>query len=168
MSMYLTEIQNYYQRLCEQHTDIQHGTNGITAFFRLQGFGALPQLPNNIGDVLVMMERFSGQAVGEYDANKLRQNITIRFAKYLETRADGDQEAAIDDCMSQCLLILFDFISRMRDDFNADSCGWLKGVDFSSISWSEFDGPLIENHYGWDMNIPFRASFPAYRPDKWI
>lgn len=168
MSMYLTEIQNYYQGLCESHTDIQHNLNGRTAFFRLQGFGALPQLPNNPGDVLVMMERFNGQAVGEFDANKLRQNITLRFAKYLTAPENGDFEAAIDECMGQCLLIMFDFISKMRTDYLADSCGWLKYVDFPSVSWSEFDGPLIENHYGWDLNIPFRASFPAYRPDKWI
>lgn len=166
--MYLEEIQDYYQGIAETHVDIRHGLNGRTAFFRLQGMGALTQLPNNIGDVLLQLERFGGRAIGEYDANKLQQFVTIRVGKLLEIPADGDFENAISICMGESYLILMDIISKMKNDFEVDNCGWLKYVDFASITWSEFDGPWLERHYGWDVTIPFKAAFPAYRPAKWI
>lgn len=166
--MYLTDIQTYFQGLAQSHADIQHGLNGRTAFFRLQGLGPLMQIPNNLGDQLLAVERFGGRAVGEFDANKLQQFITLRFGKLLDIPTDGDFESAIDECMGECLLVLMDFISKMREDFLADDCSWLKYVDFTGVSWSEFDGPWIERHYGWDLIIPFKASFPDYRADKWL
>lgn len=168
--MYIDEIQDYFETLSIQHADVLHTTTagGRRAYFRLQSMGEMQQLPNNAGDTLVMIERFNGRAVGEYDANKLQQFITIRFAKLLDIPADGDHEAAISACMDQVYLLMLDYVSRMRFDFAADDCGWLKYVDFTSISWAEFQGPIIERHYGWDLIIPFRASMPAYRPAKWI
>lgn len=166
--MYLTEIQTYFRTIAETHVDIAHGVDGRTAFFNLQGMGALQQLPNNLGPVVLQVERFGGRAVGEFDANKLQQFITLRLGQLLEIPVDGDFETAIDTCMGEGLLIVFDIISKMRKDYTDDDCSWLKYVDFSGISWSEFDGPWIERHYGWDVNIPFRASFPEYRAAKWI
>lgn len=166
--MYLEDIQDYFQTLAEKNVDIAHGVNGRLAFFRLQGMGALTNLPNNLGNVVLEMERFNGRAIGEYDANKLQQSVSIRIGKLLEIPTDGDFETAISVCMGESYLIVMDIISKMKKDFTDDNCGWLKYVDFISMSWSEFDGPWLERHYGWDLNIPFKASFPAYRAAKWI
>jgi hypothetical protein len=166
--MYVEDIQSYYQGLSERHTDIRHGLQGRTAFFRLQGMGEMTQLPNKAGDVLVMIERFGGRAIGEYDANKIQQFVVIRFAKLLDVPADGDFETAIGTCMDEVYLIMLDFESRMRHDFANDSCSWLKYVDFGSISWADYQGPIIERHYGWDLTIPFIASAPEYRELKWV
>lgn len=166
--MYVEDIQDYYQGLCESHADIRHGLEGRTAFFRLQGMGEMSQLPNKAGDVLVIMERFSGRTIGEYDTNKLQQSIVIRFAKLMDIPVDGDFETAIGACMDAVYLIMLDFLSKMRYDFAADSCSWLKYVDFASISWTDFQGPAIERHYGWDLTIPFIAAAPEYRDTKWI
>jgi len=165
--MYLEDIQSYYEGLCELHQDILHNTNSRRAFFRLQSMGEMTQLPNNAGDVMVMIERFNGRAIGEYDANKLQQFVTIRFAKLLAIPADGDFEQALVDCLDDSYLIMLDFVSKMRFDFEADNCSWLKYVDFKSMSWSEFQGPIIERHYGWDLVVPFIASMPEYRSEKW-
>lgn len=166
--MYLTDIQDYNEALAISHADVRHNENGQRAFFRLQGFGALPQLPNNLGPVFIQMERFGGRAIGEYDAHKLQQFITIRFNKLLDIPPDGDFEAAISTCMGDCYLIMMDWISKMKKDFADDSCGWLQHVDFQGLNWSEYDGPLLDNYFGWDLTIPFKASFPAYRAAKWL
>lgn len=165
--MYLEDIQEYFESLCVAHQDILHNTNSRRAFFRLQSMGEMTQLPNNAGPVLVMIERFNGRAIGEYDANKMQQFLTVRFAKVLEIPTDGDFEAELVNCLDDVYLIMMDFVSRMRFDFEADNCSWLKYVDLISLSWAEFQGPIIERHYGWDLVIPFKASFPAYREDKW-
>jgi len=168
--MYIDDIQDYFETLCIEHTDVAHTTTagGRRAFFKLQSMGEMQQLPNNAGDTLVIIERFTGRAVGEYDANKLRQFVTIRFAKLLELPANGDHEAAVATCMDEVYLLMLDFVSRMRFDFTADSCAWLKYVDFSGISWAEFQGPVIERHYGWNLDIPFIAPMPTYRAGKWV
>lgn len=165
--MYLEDIQEYFEDLSALHQDVLHNSNGRKAFFRLQSMGEMTQLPNNAGPVLVMIERFNGRAVGDYDANKAQQFVTIRFAKLLDIPTDGDFETALVACMDQCYLIMLDYVSKMRFDYEADSCSWLKHVDFKSISWAEFQGPIIEQHYGWDLVIPFLSAMPAYRAEKW-
>ena len=169
MSVYLTEIQDYFQGLAVKHTDVLDGAGSPPrrSFFRLQSSEQIDNLPNNIGPFLILVTQFNGRAVGEFDSNKMQQNVQVRFAKKYDIPADGDMDAAIEAAMGNSYLVMMDFISRMKKDFTDDSCGWLRFVDFQSLSWFEFDGPWLENHYGWDINIPFIADMPDYNSGKW-
>jgi hypothetical protein len=149
--------------------DVAHSTTagGKKSFYRLNSMGEVNQLPNNPGSQIVIMQSFNGRAVSEYDPNFMQQTLVLRFAKYLGTNTGGNFETEIDTCMNDCYLVMMDFISRMKHDYEADTCAWLKRVDFSGLFWSEFAGPVLDRHYGWDLTIPFIASFPAYRSAKW-
>lgn len=166
--MYLTEIQNYFEDLAAKHVDVLDGTGGRRAFFRLQSMEQLDNIPNKLGPFLILVTQFNGRAVGEYDENMLQQRVQLRFAlRYKIPTATGDMDSAIEAAMGDSYRVMLDFISRMKKDFTTDDCAWLKYVDFSGITWNEFMGPWLENHYGWDLNIPFSTEFPDYNAAKW-
>jgi hypothetical protein len=95
------------------------------------------------------------------------QNVQVRFAKDYDIPLDGDMDSAIEAAMGESYLVMMDFITRMKKDFIDDSCSWLQYVDFQSMSWNEFEGPWLQNYYGWDLNIPFFAAMPDYDSSKW-
>ena len=64
---------------------------------------------------------------------------------------------------------MMQFIAKFRKDYKEDDCGPLGNFEFENMSWSEIDEPIyLENHYGWDLSLPFRSTQPAYDADKWI
>jgi hypothetical protein len=163
---YFDTFQDYLQSLCEKHVDVAHGVDGKQAFARLFSNEEMEALANNAGKNIVVVSSFTGRADGKIDEQLMLQIVTIRFA----TNADATGSDGINLAMQTSWNIMWDFITRFRGDAKADDyCGELEGVQFQNISWDEIrDAPFLENHYGWELTLPFKSYQPAYNAAKWI
>lgn len=162
--IYLDEMQNYLEQLSVLNVNILHTIDGKRCFSRLQTDEHIEEIQQRGGPNVVVVSDYYGQCIGEYDDQKTRQVIKIRFP----CKALGvDEVTAISSAISLSLRIMFQFQQRMRKDFEDDNCGILKYLDFEKMSWDIFEGPWLDSFYGFDLEIPFRSYLPALAGDQW-
>lgn len=158
-------FEDYLEQLCREHVDVQHEVDGKECFSRLRSNDEVAAVINNAGANIVLLGRFNGRAFGDSQEAGMRQFAVIRFASYAEITGDA---ANIDDAIDKAWNIMMDFVGRLRQDYYEDDCGPLGNVEFENMSWNEIDEPIyLENHYGWDLSIPFRSYQPGYDAAKW-
>lgn len=161
---YFKEFEDYLKLLCMQHKEVLHDDQQNRCFIRFQSEQDLQSIPNNAGSKLVTIDQFSGRAIGEFDDGKLQQTVTIAFLMKI---GDGDPYQKVQEALAKTMQLLHDFYARMKRDYELDSCGPLRFLQPESMSFSPIDGPILENHYGWEMNIPFNVFAPAFDAEKW-
>lgn len=160
-------FEDYIETLCTEHQDVLHDPPNRVAFSRLRSNNEISAITNNAGPNIVLMGRFNGRAVGEQQAQGMRQFVVLRFASYADLNG-GDLSGGIDNAIDTAWNIMMQFIQRMRNDYIADDCGPLGLFEFENISWQEIDEPIyLESHYGWDVTIPFKSTMPEYDAAKW-
>jgi hypothetical protein len=161
---YIDEFQTYLEGLCETNADVQHNVNGQRSFARFQSNEEMEQIVNSAGKNIVVVTRIHGRAYDDSDAQSMRFFITLRFACYSEFSTTD----SINTALTKSFQIMWDFVSRFRLDVKADSCHALHGLEFQNINWDEIlDSPFLDNHYGWDITLPFISTQPPYNPAKW-
>lgn len=161
------DFEDYLEQLCRENVDVAHEVNGQVCFSRLRSRTEVMQIINNAGKNIVILGRFNGRAIGEKYERRMRQFAVIRFACYAENNA-GDISEGIDTAIDTAWNIMMQFIARMFKDYKEDDCGPVGEFEFNNISWDEIDEPIyLENHYGWDLSLPFRSQQPAYDAAKW-
>lgn len=161
------DFEDYIEQLCREHVDVAHEVDGKVCFSRLREQGEIHQIINNAGKNIVILGRFNGRAVGDSQEAGMRQFAVLRFACYAENN-NGDLGGGIDTAIDTAWNIMMQFISKFRFDYAADDCEPVRNIEFESMSWNEIDEPIyLENHYGWDLTLPFRSYQPAYDADKW-
>lgn len=159
-------FEDYLEQLCREHTDVQHEVDGKICFSRLRSETEVTEITNNAGENIVILGRFNGRSAGESQEAAIRQFAVIRFACYAAISGDA---ASIDDAIDKAYEIMMQFIARFRKDYYEDDCGPLGNFEFENMNWSEIDEPVyLENHYGWDLSMPFRTYQPAYDANKWL
>lgn len=164
---YFDEFQDYLQTLCEKHVDVQHGVDGKQAYARLFSNEEMEALANNAGVNIVVVSTFFGRALGAVDEQLMQQYTSIRFA----TNAAATGSSGINAAMETSWNIMWDFIARLRSEWNADGAEGCEKpmLELQNISWDEIrDAPFLENHYGWELTLPFKSYQPAYNAAKWI
>jgi hypothetical protein len=55
----------------------------------------------------------------------------------------------------------------MKKDQQDDDCGILQYLLSEQMVFTPVEGPVLEDHYGWEMVIPFSTNSPAYDATKW-
>lgn len=161
------DFEDYIEQLCRENMDVRHELNGQECFSRLRSQEEITQLTNNAGRNIVLLGRFNGRAFGESQEQGMRQFAVLRFASYADPTT-GDPSGSIDTAIDTAWNIMMQFVAKFRRDYKEDDCGPLGNVEFESMSWAEIDEPIyLENHYGWDLSLPFRSTQPAYDADKW-
>lgn len=163
---YFKEFEDYLLSLCIQHTMVLHDNVNRRAFVRMQSHEDLQSIPNNAGSILVVMNTFSGRAIGSIEEHKLQQNASILFLVHIGP-TNGDPYAAIQSALQKAHDIMFDFYARMKEDQRNDDCGPLRYLVAERMTFFPVDGPVLEAHYGWEMNVPFNVKAPAYNAAKW-
>lgn len=163
---YFKAFEDYAKNLCVQHKDVLHNDATNRAFIRFQSGEDVESIPNNAGNVLVVIDNFTGRAVGTLDEGRLQQQVSLLFLLNVANNA-GNPYAAIEAALQKAMGILFDFYSRMVKDMQDDDCGPLRYLMPELMNFFPVDGPVLENHYGWQMDIPFNVNAPAYNADKW-
>lgn len=159
-------FEDYLEQLCREHTDVAHEVEGKVCFSRLRSQTEVTEITNNAGENIVLLGRFNGRAFGDSQEAGMRQFAVIRFASYAEVTGNT---SSIDDAIDKAWNIMMQFIAKFRMDYKEDDCGELGNVEFENMSWAEIDEPIyLENHYGWDLSLPFRSTQPAYDAAKWI
>lgn len=161
-------FEDYIEQLCREHTDVAHQVNKQVSFSRLRSNTEVNEIVNNAGRNIVILGRFNGRTIGDSDEALMRQFAVLRFASFADGN-NGDISGGIDTAIDTAYQVMMQFIARMREDYRDDDCGPLAAVEFENLSWQEIDEPVyLENHYGWDLTLPFRSTQPAYDADKWI
>lgn len=159
-------FQDYIKTLCEAHADVAHSDGSNDSFVRFQSEDDVLQLPQHGGGMIVIITNFMGRAIGEESDFMMRQNATLFFLKCIAA-GSGDRARAIEQAQSDALDVMFDFYSRMYNDRQSDDCGPLRYLRPELMTWQPIAGPVLENHFGWEMTIPFDVSFPVFNPKKW-
>lgn len=165
VSYYIDEIQTYLENLCIHHTDVQHTVNGQRSFARFQSDDQIREIQNHAGSNLVIVSDFQGNRVGDYDEGKMRMTMEIMFM--VNAVVIDDVTDAINTAVKKSMSILFDFLSKMELDYEADDCGPLRFLESEKASWQKVEGPWLDNYYGWFLSIPFKSYMPAYNAAKW-
>lgn len=162
---YVDEFQTYLEGLCEKHVDVQHNVGGIRTFARLMSDEEVNELTNHAGKNIVVVAAFYGRAHGHPDDQQLRQFVQLRFASF----AERSTTVGINEALKKSFRIMWDFITRMKHDIKTDDgCGEMNGLEFENLSWDEIPGqPWLENHFGWDLTIPFKSYQPQYDAAQW-
>lgn len=162
-----SDFEDYLEQLCREHVDVGHEVDGKVCFSRLRGRDEVTEIINNAGKNIVLLGRFNGRAFGDSQEAGMRQFAVIRFASFAELN-NGDLTGGIDTAIDTAWNIMMQFIAKFRMDYKEDYCGPLGNVEFENMSWNEIDEPVyLENHYGWDLSIPFRSTQPGYDAGKW-
>lgn len=167
--MNLKDIEDILEQFSREHTDVQHGVGGKSAFVRLENHEHLDRLKNKEGFNLVLVAEAEGYRIGERDDKRMRWDITIRFACYAGKALSPD--ASRNAAKKLAEEIMFDFQARLEQQQEEDeeNCGPLAMLVPEKISWAPIeDQPWFLNHFGYDMVVPFESYTPGYRPEKWL
>jgi len=163
---YFKEFEDYIKTLCIQHVDVLHNDNTNRAFIRFQSDEDVNSIPNNAGKALVVIDNFTGRAIGTVEEARLQQNTSLLFLINVGDTA-GNPYAAIEAALQKAMGIMFDFYTRMVKDMEDDDCGPLRYLMAEAMNFFPVNGPVLENHYGWQLDVPFNVNAPAYNADKW-
>lgn len=163
---YIEEFQDYLERLCEEHVDVAHNVDGRRSFSRLFTDDEVAAIADSAGKNVVIVARYYGRSIGTADDQRMLQTITIYFASY----ASGSTAQAINCATSLSFNIMLDFLARFHSDLQAAGyCDALTDLELQNISWDEIpDQPFLDNHFGWELTLPFKSFLPGYNEDKWI
>ncbi|THU34254.1 hypothetical protein FAM09_24865 [Niastella caeni] len=163
---YFKEFEDYVKSLCIKHKDVLHDDTTRRAFIRFQSGEDVESIPNNAGSVLVVIDNFTGRAIGTVDEARLQQQVSLLFVVNVAV-TDGNMYVAVESALQKAMNIMFDFYARMIRDMQNDDCGPLRFLMADQMNFFPVDGPVLENHYGWQMDLPFNVNAPAYNADKW-
>lgn len=159
---YIDEFQNYLEQLCTQNKLVGHGAGGKKSFARFQSDEEMNELARNAGKNIVVVANFFGRSTGSADEQAMRHYATLRFACHsANTNTTGINAAII-----RAWDIMWQFVARMRKDMQEDDCPPAE-LAFHDMNWDPIDGPWLENHYGWDLTLPFKSYQPAYDAADW-
>jgi hypothetical protein len=162
--LFLDEMQNYLEDLCEKHVDIRHKENDQRCFARLETDAHITDITQNGGTAIVVVANVSGQRIGALDDQQIRQELTLLFA----VRGFGDDmQSQASNALKKAETIMMDFVARMDMDF-LEGCNVLQYLEPEKVSWDKFDGPWLDNFYGWEFTMPFKSYMRAYNPAKWM
>lgn len=162
---YFKEFEDYARDLCIKNKQVLHDDQTNRAFIRFQSEEDIESIPNNAGNVLVIVDNFTGHATGTADDSLLQQNISLLFL--VKCSLDSNRYNAIQACQAKAIGILFDFYAKMKNDMVEDDCGPLRGLVPEQMTFAPVDGPLLEDHFGWQLTLPFNVNAPSYDPNKW-
>jgi hypothetical protein len=163
---YFKEFEDYIKLLCVKHKALLHVDGEHRSFVRFQSNEDIESIPVDAGSSIVVVDQFSGKAVGEFDDHKLQQHVSLLFLVRTDVNADNPY-SAIQAALAKAWGILFDFYARMKQDMLDDDCGPLKHLQAEQMNFSPVDGPVLESHYGWEMTIAFKVNAPAFDASKW-
>lgn len=168
MSFDIEQIQDYVRELCNRHKEINHDVDGIKSFARFHSDEEMTALRNNAGPNVVVVAGIRGKRTGEKDDRMLQRVMVLRIVSYAQNSTDEEVRAALK--LSEQLVL--DFITEMEkkqeDDADADVCGIMQYLQPEYFSWEEVeDQPWLINHYGWDLEVPFKLFMPKRDPNKW-
>jgi hypothetical protein len=158
-------FQNLIKQYCQQHADILHDDDTNCCFVRFKTQQHLFNISTNAGPVQVIVFDFIGRANGDIDSGRLNEQSLIQFL--VQADQNDDPYDRVDIAEKKALNLLFDFYARLKYDQRADSCSWLKNFDLELMTFEALEAPMLENHYGWSMTLPFHEYAPAYNADKW-
>jgi hypothetical protein len=161
-SIFIKEVTDYYQGLSGLHLDVKDSPTN-RAFCRFQDNEQFGQLRNAAAKNVVVIMSFFGRAAGDYDDADVKNTVIIRFSSYAKSISSSEITIALEKAFQ----IMIDFWTRMRHDYEADDCRWLKHVDWSNIQFDQIDGPWLQNHYCWDLVIPYETSLPPFDENRW-
>lgn len=162
MSVFIKETSDYFTLLSEQHVEVKHGEKN-RAFCRFQDMEQFNQLRNHAAKNIVLVKSFFGAASGEFDDSETYNVMVLCFSAYAKTVSSAEIVVASE----KAFRIMMDFWVRMRIDFEENNCAWLKDVDFEKIRYDEIEQPWLQNHYGWDLVIPYKSRLPAFDFARW-
>lgn len=164
--LYIKPLQTYLRNLCIEHVLLMHVDDSNEVFVRLQTHEDVMSIPYNASNYFVIVDNLIGRAIGEFDDNRIRQELTMLFLKRALTN-NGEPYDNIETAQQEALEVMFDFYSRMKQDYYEDDCGPLKNLLPEQMSFEPVEGPVEEYHYGWLMTIPFDLNLPGYDASKW-
>ncbi len=159
-------FQAYIKDLCIKHKQVLHNDVSNIAFVRMQSHDDLSAIKSIASGMLVIMSTFTGRAIGAPDDNMLQQHASLIFLNRQPT-GTGDPAGEIEDAQELAMGVMFDFYARMKKDQADDDCGIMQYLISEQMIFSPVDGPVLEDHYGWEMIIPFSTDAPAYDGNKW-
>lgn len=157
---------DYIRDLCTRHKDVLHSDTTRVAYAHIQTRNELEKITTTAGRMAVIFSNYVGRAVGEFDDSRMNQTASLLFL-YRPLGATGDPAGEVKGAQQLAGDVMLQFYMRMKKDFEDDDCGILKWVKFEQMHFELVDGPVLEEHYGWEMSIPFDARFPAYDATKW-
>jgi hypothetical protein len=163
MTVLFNEFQDYLARLCAEHIVLQHSPSNAS-FSRMMDDNAIDQIKRSSSKNFCIVSSFYGRGNGRPSDDLIHQYAYIIFASYAGA-ASNAPTIALDDSMH----IMMDFISRMHQDSEGDeACGILRRLNLEELTFEELDDqPILDNHYGWVLMVPFKTTIPSYNPQRW-
>jgi hypothetical protein len=79
--LYIKPLQDYLKQLCVEHVLLLHDDTANVVFIRFQTEEDTASIPVNAAKYFVIVNRVLGQAKGDFDENKIRQENTILFLR---------------------------------------------------------------------------------------
>lgn len=164
MSTFLKEASDYLEELATKHKDVLHSEKNF-AFCRFQDQQQFNKLSSTAARNIIIVGGYSGRAVGRWEDAQAKTTLSIRFSCYSKTVNSVD----IIEAVEKSLNLLLDFWVRLRHEYevNTDNCPWMRWIDWENISFDEVEGPWLQNHYAWDLAIPYKTYLPDYDASKW-
>lgn len=163
--MLFNEFQAYIKSLCEQHKDILHEDGVRTGFVRFAGDEDINSLLTNGSPNIVIMTNFIGRAIGGWEDDKVRQNVSLSFLCHAQSNT-GNPAQDVQNAYALAERIMFDFYARMKHDYEQNDCGELQGIQPELMSYRA-EVMNLEYHFGWELTLPFDTSVPIYNPAHW-
>ncbi|MGN6477248.1 MAG: hypothetical protein ACTHKV_08480, partial [Flavipsychrobacter sp.] len=145
-----------------KHLDVLDAADN-RAFCRFQDNTQFDAIRNNASRNIVVIMSFFGRASGDVEDPAVMNTIVVRFSCYAKTVNSAEITTALEKAFS----IMQDFWTRMMNDYREDSCLWLNQADWTNIQFEEIEQPWLQNHFGWDLVLPYKTYLPAYNPEKW-
>lgn len=158
---------DYIKLLATQHKKLLHVDGVNTAFIRMQSEEDIQSIPQQGGKTLVAIESIVGRAVGDFEENRIRQTVTLFFLQVTQPGNSGDQYEEIETALNETYLIMLDFLARIKEDYIDDDCSPLQGIIPQLVLFTPIDGPVLEAHYGWRLDLPFDITAPVYDASQW-
>jgi len=166
MSLYFKQYQAYLETLAREHVDLVHSDTNH-AFSRFESEDELNKLKARKKPFALIVGTFYGRSKGGIDEGKMTQYASLYFVGRVK-RNPENQSAELENVLQKCWEIMMDFYARHIEDMMDDDCGPLKGLRPEEMSWDPIEEqPILDNHFGWEMLIPFVVDRPIFNPEKW-
>ena len=159
-------FQAYIKNLCIINKNVLHNDGNNVAFVRMQSGDDLNKITSNASSTLVIVSTFTGRAIGSTEDGRLQQMATLTFLNK-PTVNTGNPSDEIETAQQLAMEVMFEFYARMIQDQRTDDCGILQYLVANQMIFTPVEGPVIEDHYGWEMTLPFGGDVPEYDATKW-
>lgn len=161
-----TDFQAYAKQLSIKNKDVLHDDINNVAFIKLFSRDELNKITTSGSTMLVVVTMFTGKAIGSPDQSQLMQHASLMFLKRVSPNS-GDPSSDIETAQQIAMEVMFQYYAKMKKDQRDDDCGVLQYLVSDQMIFTPVEGPVIEDHYGWEMIIPFGADAPGYDGTKW-